>query len=148
MQLFIKAMADNSLLRVLAEPNLVAISGETATFLAGGEFPIPVPQGNQTVTIEFREFGVRLNFTPVVLANQRNPFVLEDAPRGQIVGDLYRHVFLSIIHYTAHKGGNLRPIGQLCNAGRAKLSFDFHRRRGYNLRAFSKLTHPPAMTAP
>lgn len=71
MQLFIKAMADNSLLRVLAEPNLVAISGETATFLAGGEFPIPVPQGNQTVTIDFREFGVRLNFTPIVRGHER-----------------------------------------------------------------------------
>ncbi len=70
-QLFIKTMADNKLASVLAEPNLVAISGETATFLAGGEFPIPVPQGNQQVTIEFREFGVRLNFTPVVLGHQR-----------------------------------------------------------------------------
>ena len=70
-QLFFKAMADNTLLRILAEPNLVAISGRTATFLAGGEFPIPVPQGNQQVTIEFREFGVRLNFTPVVLGHQR-----------------------------------------------------------------------------
>ncbi|MCH7871656.1 MAG: type II and III secretion system protein family protein [Planctomycetes bacterium] len=71
MQLFIRSMADNSLLKVLAEPNLVAISGETATFLAGGEFPIPVPQGNQTVTIEFRKFGVRLNFTPTVRSGQR-----------------------------------------------------------------------------
>ncbi len=70
-QLFIKAMADNNLLKVLAEPNLTAISGETATFLAGGEFPIPVPQGNQQVTIEFREFGIRLNFTPVVRGQQR-----------------------------------------------------------------------------
>lgn len=71
MQLFIKAMADNALLTILAEPNLVAISGETATFLSGGEFPYPVPQGNDRVTIEFREFGVRLNFTPVVLGHQR-----------------------------------------------------------------------------
>jgi pilus assembly protein CpaC len=55
----------------LAEPNLVAISGETASFLVGGEFPIPVPQGVDQVTIEFREFGVRLNFTPVVRAGQR-----------------------------------------------------------------------------
>ena len=70
-QLFIKAMADNQLLSILAEPNLVAISGETATFLAGGEFPIPVPQGiSQTVTIEFRKFGVELNFTPVVHGNR------------------------------------------------------------------------------
>ena len=71
MQLFIRSMADNSLLKVLAEPNLVTISGETATFLAGGEFPIPVPQGNQTVTIEFRKFGVRLKFTPTVRSGQR-----------------------------------------------------------------------------
>jgi pilus assembly protein CpaC len=69
-QLFIRALADNQLLTVLAEPNLVAISGETASFLAGGEFPIPVPQGNQQVTIQFREFGVRLNFTPVVRGHQ------------------------------------------------------------------------------
>ncbi len=71
MQLFIKAMAENSLLKILAEPNLVAISGETASFLAGGEFPIPVPQGNQQVTIEWRKFGVRLNFTPVVRGHQQ-----------------------------------------------------------------------------
>ncbi|HNQ21693.1 MAG TPA: type II and III secretion system protein family protein [Phycisphaerae bacterium] len=70
MELFIQALSDNGLLQVLAEPNLVAISGETASFLAGGEFPIPVPQGNQQVTIEFRQFGVRLNFTPVVRAQQ------------------------------------------------------------------------------
>ncbi len=70
MQLFLRAMVDNQLAHILAEPNLVAISGETATFLAGGEFPIPVPQGNQQVTIEFREFGVRLNFTPLIRANQ------------------------------------------------------------------------------
>lgn len=70
MQMFIRALADNSLASILAEPNLVAISGETASFLAGGEFPIPVPQGNQQVTIQFREFGVRLSFTPTVLAHQ------------------------------------------------------------------------------
>jgi pilus assembly protein CpaC len=71
MQTFIRALADNALLKILAEPNLVTISGETATFLAGGEFPVPVPQGFQTVTIEYREFGVRLNFTPVVRGHQR-----------------------------------------------------------------------------
>jgi pilus assembly protein CpaC len=76
MQLFMKAMADNSLVRVLAEPNLVVISGETATFRAGGEFPVPVPQATTggsatTITIEYREFGVRLNFTPVVKAGGR-----------------------------------------------------------------------------
>jgi pilus assembly protein CpaC len=71
MQLFLQAMADNSLLQVLAEPNLVAISGETATFLAGGEFPIPVPQGLQQITIQWKQFGVRLNFTPIVRGHKR-----------------------------------------------------------------------------
>lgn len=74
MQVFIQAIRENGLLKVLAEPNLVTLSGRTASFLAGGEFPIPVPQttggGGNTITIEFREFGVRLSFTPIVLANQ------------------------------------------------------------------------------
>lgn len=70
MQLFLQAMADNTLLRVLAEPNLVALSGETAGFLAGGEFPIPVPQGVDQITIEYRTFGVSLSFTPTVLDQQ------------------------------------------------------------------------------
>ncbi len=74
MEVLINAMADNSLLKVLAEPNLVALSGETASFLAGGEFPIPVPQSGSSsgaITIEFREFGVRMNFTPEVLARRK-----------------------------------------------------------------------------
>ena len=58
--------------RTLAEPNIVAVSGETATFLAGGEFPIPTPAGNNGVSgIEFRQYGVGLGFTPVVLSENR-----------------------------------------------------------------------------
>lgn len=71
MQLFFQAMRENDLLRVLAEPNLVALSGQEASFLAGGEFPIPVPQGAYgTVTIEYRQYGVRLKFTPTVIGRQ------------------------------------------------------------------------------
>jgi pilus assembly protein CpaC len=70
MQLFVQALRENGLLRVLAEPNLVAITGQTASFLAGGEFPVPIPQYQDTITIEFKEFGVRLNFTPTVLGGQ------------------------------------------------------------------------------
>lgn len=55
----------------LAEPNLTALSGETASFLAGGEFPIPVSQGNNAVTIEYKQYGVGLAFTPIVLAGGR-----------------------------------------------------------------------------
>jgi pilus assembly protein CpaC len=60
--------------RTLAEPSLVAMTGQTASFLAGGEFPVPVSQGGATaggITVEFKEFGVRLNLTPTVLARER-----------------------------------------------------------------------------
>lgn len=63
----VDALSDEGLLTVLAEPNLTALSGETASFLAGGEFPVPVPQDQDTITIEFKKFGVQLAFTPVVL---------------------------------------------------------------------------------
>ncbi len=63
----INALATESLVRVLAEPNLTAISGESASFLAGGEFPIPVGQSNNTVTIEFKQYGVALAFVPTVI---------------------------------------------------------------------------------
>lgn len=66
------------LAQTLAEPSLTATSGQLATFLAGGEFPVPVPQssggsgtGGATVTIQYKEFGVRLNLTPTVLASNR-----------------------------------------------------------------------------
>lgn len=67
----IRAMEKDGLLRVLAEPTLTAISGESANFLAGGEFPIPVAQDDNTVTIEFKKFGVGLGFTPVVMSEGR-----------------------------------------------------------------------------
>ena len=72
---FIQALRRNNLLRVLAEPNLVVYSGAQGTFLAGGEFPIPVPQtggGSSTaITVEYKPFGVRLDFLPVVLGDGR-----------------------------------------------------------------------------
>jgi pilus assembly protein CpaC len=67
--MFFDALKQQGLGRILAEPNLVATSGQEASFLAGGEFPIPVPQQFQTITIEFKKFGVGLNFTPTVLEN-------------------------------------------------------------------------------
>ncbi len=71
MQLFIQALRENGLTRILAEPNLVAINGQTATFHVGGEFAYPIPQEGGVPAVEFKEFGVRLLFTPTVLANQR-----------------------------------------------------------------------------
>lgn len=66
--ILIKALEDRGVARRLAEPNLVALSGDTASFLAGGEFPFPVAGALNTVTIEFKKFGVGLGFTPTVLA--------------------------------------------------------------------------------
>jgi len=67
--LLIEALEERGLARNLAEPTLAALSGETASFLAGGEVPIPVAESDGEVTIVFKEFGVRLNFTPIVLEN-------------------------------------------------------------------------------
>jgi pilus assembly protein CpaC len=61
----------NGLVSTLAEPNLTALSGETASFLAGGEFPIPISQTLGTISIEYKQYGVSLAFTPTVLADGR-----------------------------------------------------------------------------
>ncbi len=66
------ALESDGLLKILAEPNLVALSGEQAEFLAGGEFPIPVATGNDgNISIEFKPFGVSVSFIPYVLAENR-----------------------------------------------------------------------------
>ena len=67
----VDALADDGLITVLAEPNLTALSGETASFLAGGEFPIPVAEKDNVVTIVFKEFGVSLAFTPTIIGDRR-----------------------------------------------------------------------------
>ena len=68
---FMDLLKQQNLGRVLAEPNLVTTSGQQASFLAGGEYPIPVPQsgtgGSATITVEYKKFGVQLEFTPTVL---------------------------------------------------------------------------------
>ena len=65
------ALESAGMVAILAEPNLTTMSGETASFLAGGEFPVPVVDGDGDISISFREFGVSLAFTPTVLANGR-----------------------------------------------------------------------------
>jgi pilus assembly protein CpaC len=67
----IDALREDNLIKVLAEPNLITLSGQPANFLAGGEFPVPVPQGLGTVGIEYKEFGVGLQFTPIVLSEDK-----------------------------------------------------------------------------
>jgi len=68
----IEALENKSLLQILAEPNLIAVNGKEASFLAGGQFPFPIVQpgaGFTAVTISFKDFGVHLQFTPVIMPN-------------------------------------------------------------------------------
>jgi len=67
---FVDALQEQNLAKVLAKPTLVALSGQEAAFLAGGEFPIPVPQAFGVVTIQFKKFGVGLIFSPNVLSDK------------------------------------------------------------------------------
>jgi len=90
----IDALSEEGLVTILAEPNLTAISGETASFLAGGEFPIPVSQALGVTTIEFKSFGVSLKFVPTVMASNHislrvKPEVSQISSQGAItVGGL------------------------------------------------------------
>ncbi|QKG70181.1 type II and III secretion system protein family protein [Erythrobacter mangrovi] len=78
------------LVTTLSEPNLTALSGETAEFLAGGEFPIPQSQGLGTTSVEYKKYGVSLTYTPTVLSNGRisirvRPEVSELSTRGAVI---------------------------------------------------------------
>jgi pilus assembly protein CpaC len=83
------ALQTQGLVKTLAEPNLTAISGETASFLAGGEFPVPVPQDGGVITVQYKKFGVGLSFTPTLLSPRRislkvNPEVSQLSNAGSI----------------------------------------------------------------
>jgi pilus assembly protein CpaC len=73
----LRAMERDGLVKTLAEPNLTAVSGETARFLAGGEYPIPVVDSTGKLSVTFKEFGVGLAFTPVVLSEGRISLKIE-----------------------------------------------------------------------
>jgi len=89
-QTTLRAMEQANVIRTLAEPNLTAVSGETATFLVGGEFPYPIPGSpGQPPSIQFKKFGVTLTFTPVVLSQGRISLkvlteVSELSPEGSV----------------------------------------------------------------
>lgn len=93
--LFLSALEEENLINVLAEPNLTAVSGQQAGFLAGGEFPVPSGRDqNGNITIEYREFGVSLNFKPIVLSDNRINLQLNtevsslDATNAVVLSDL------------------------------------------------------------
>jgi pilus assembly protein CpaC len=74
--LALDAAKEKGLAKILAEPTLTTLTGEQASFLSGGEFPIPVPNGSNGTTIEFKEFGIKMEFLPVVLGNGKINFRL------------------------------------------------------------------------
>jgi pilus assembly protein CpaC len=89
------ALEERGVVRTLAEPNLIALSGDTASFLAGGEFPIPVSQSLGAVAIEYKQYGVGLAFTPIVLADGRismrvRPEVSELSDAGSVTLNGFR----------------------------------------------------------
>ncbi len=67
----IDALAQDNLARILAEPNLTVMSGQPASFLVGGQFPIPVAQQNNSISVEYKNFGVSLSFVPTVFSDGR-----------------------------------------------------------------------------
>lgn len=101
-QAMIDVLDREGLISILAEPNLTAVSGETASFLAGGEYPIPVKQGDDGgITVEFKPFGVALDFTPTVLSGDRisikvRPEISELDPSNSIVIEGLRIPGLSV----------------------------------------------------
>ncbi len=90
----VDALEENGMLKILAEPSLTSLSGEEAQFLAGGEFPIPVPQqlggtGTNTITVQYKPYGVALKFVPYVLSKNRiriqvQPEVSDISPENSI----------------------------------------------------------------
>lgn len=88
LEFFLSALTENSYLRILAEPTLVALSGQEASFLAGGEFPIPIVQGiggGSAISIQYKQFGVQLSFRPTVLGD--NTISLTVAPEVSALSD-------------------------------------------------------------
>jgi pilus assembly protein CpaC len=85
--LLIEALQANGSLSILAEPNLTAVTGETASFLAGGEVPIPVPAGNgDAITVQYKPFGVSLSFTPTMVKDNR--IALRVKPEVSSIADI------------------------------------------------------------
>jgi pilus assembly protein CpaC len=91
---FIEALRQNNLLKVLAEPTLVTVSGRAAFFNVGGEIPIPIPQSLGTISIEYKKFGTQVDFVPIVLSNgnirlEVRPRVSEiDNTRGVVINNI------------------------------------------------------------
>ena len=112
----IDALNNERLITLLAEPNLTAMTGQTASFLAGGEFPILVPQGDNQVTVEFKKFGVSLAFTPTVIGNSTinlhvRPEVSELSDRGAITVPIGLDQVLTVPALTTRRAETTVELG-------------------------------------
>ncbi|MFO0818979.1 MAG: pilus assembly protein N-terminal domain-containing protein [Pirellulales bacterium] len=112
------ALRQNSVITILAEPNLIAFSGQQASFLAGGEFPVPVPQasgaGVTSIGLQFKEFGVKLNFTPHVLSE--DSIRLRVAPEASTIDQNIG----TVIAGTAVPGVNTRRVDTTVEMGQGQ----------------------------
>lgn len=109
-----RALERNGLVRSLAEPNLTAVSGETAKFLAGGEYPVPMVDSDGKLSVTFKEFGVGLAFTPVVLSEGRISLNI-DAEVSELTND--GAVVLSSISIPALKKRKAKSTVELPSGG-------------------------------
>jgi pilus assembly protein CpaC len=136
------ALAQENLVTVLAEPNLTAVSGQTASFLAGGEFPVPIAgtsggvAGTPTITIEFKKFGVSLDFTPTIIdANHVSlrvrPEVSQLSTTGQVSVPISATAIVNIPALTVRRaettvelgsGESFAMAGLLENQGQTNIS--------------------------
>lgn len=117
-EIALSALRQNSVISILAEPNLIAFSGQQASFLAGGEFPVPVPQasgaGVTSIGLEFKEFGVKLNFTPHVLSE--DTIRLRVAPEASTIDQNIG----TVIAGTAVPGVNTRRVDTTVEMGQGQ----------------------------
>ncbi len=116
----IDALAGDQLITILAEPNLTALSGETASFLAGGEFPIPIAgnstNGTTTITVEFKTFGVSLAVVPTVMSSNRlnlrvRPEVSELSTNGAVSVPISANATLTIPALTVRRAETTVELG-------------------------------------
>ena len=112
----IDALAGDNLVRVLAEPNLVAISGETASFLVGGEYPIPVSQQNGSISVDYKQYGVSLDFVPTVLSEDRirlhvRPEVSELSTTGAVSISSFNGQTISVPALTVRRADTTVELG-------------------------------------
>lgn len=130
-QSVLRALEQNGLIHTLAEPNLTTISGETANFLAGGEFPIPVAQQLNQISVEFKKFGIGLSFTPVVMTEglislKISTEVSELSEEGAVVLDRIRIPALKVRRAETvvelPSGGSLVIAGLLSDQSRQAIS--------------------------